>query len=429
MLKFIFFLYNIGITEKTSNREKRLLRFKNITLLVMSVPSIPYSVIFYITGHKFLALSVFTFICLYFTSLYANYKRYYNYASITVVLWGSLAILFFSFILGKSAGIQNILLAMTAIGLVIFRPQQKYLFYTTISIPVLFFIILESCSYSIGYNIELHETMISAVYILSISTAFFVITSSLLFYISENSRYEKELEISLKEASERKIQLEKVSQQAAFTRLTMGISHEIRNPMASMLTRSEIVEQAPENVAGVLKFTGIIKQNIKRILNITETMLKYGNPTSHKKENVSIVALIKEILDLTENKMKNNKIKVNTYFSDSQLIYADPVRLHQAFLNILLNAIESMSQNGGALTVTTECIEQRIILTIKDEGVGMTAEEKNQIFDPFYTTKYENTGLGMSITLRCIDENNGLINCNSQKGKGTTFTISFPVLT
>ena len=58
----------------------------------------------------------------------------------------------------------------------------------------------------------------------------------------------------------------------------------------------------------------------------------------------------------------------------------------------------------------------------------MTEEEKNQIFDPFYTTKYENTGLGMSITLRCIDENNGLINCESEKNKGTTFTISFPVL-
>ena len=58
----------------------------------------------------------------------------------------------------------------------------------------------------------------------------------------------------------------------------------------------------------------------------------------------------------------------------------------------------------------------------------MTEEERNQIFDPFYTTKYENTGLGMSITLRCIDENKGLITCESKKNVGTTFTISFPVL-
>ena len=439
MIKFLNDQFNqlshLGILKSHTENQKKHIILSNKIALACILNSAPYFFIFHFFNLTIPSLIVIPTVCAYALAFWLNKKYYFNTARILIIFATSITLIILSCLFGNNTA-DYLYFSLIPLVFILFPDIFSKLQVLATLIPMSFGFLAKYLSQvQVIPLYSLDTTLYTTLSYLGMGSGFILIYSFVLIFkqqinTAENELYRinETLKMALIESKKRKLQLEKASQQAAFTRLTMGISHEIRNPMASMLTRSEIVEQAPENVAGVLKFTGIIKQNIKRILNITETMLKYGNPTSHKKENVSIVALIKEILDLTENKMKNNKIKVNTKFLDSQLIYADPIRLHQAFLNILLNAIESMSQNGGTLTIKTKQIEQYIVLTITDEGIGMTEEERNQIFDPFYTTKYENTGLGMSITLRCIDENKGLITCESKKNVGTTFTISFPVL-
>ena len=407
---------------------------KKITLLCFGV-SFPFIIIFPLMNLQQLVSSVVIFCISFLFSLILYNLNKNNLASFWLIMTGNLALFYYSYNLGKASGVYLIYFAFFSIPFFIFKFHQKKEIIFSVFISIMCFTYLHYFfSLPYGSLITLAQQHTLSNYMNNIA-----ITLSLLsvyFYTKKNIDSEKKLKVALKEAQERKLQLEKVSQQAAFTRLTMGISHEIRNPMASMLTRTEIVEDNPEDTAAVLKFADIIKKNIKRILKITETMLKYGNPVSAKKESVQIVDLIDEILDLIQGKSKRKRIRIHRDISTlPQKIMLDPIQIHQALINIIINGVESMEDKGGTLTIrcyekenpTEALIGQFIAIVISDTGCGMSDEDITHIFDPFYSTKYENSGLGLSISLKCIHHNNGTIHCQSLKGEGTTFSLYFPL--
>ncbi|MEK9657606.1 MAG: HAMP domain-containing sensor histidine kinase [bacterium] len=228
--------------------------------------------------------------------------------------------------------------------------------------------------------------------------------------------------------------LEKASQQSAFSSLSMGISHEIRNPMAGILTRTELLEKDPDNVEDVKEFVQRVKRDIFRVLNITDIMLRYGSPVVKDMTLISMPELLDDILFMAKGKCQQTGIRIQKNFiANLKPVIGDSNRLYQVFTNIVLNAIEAMSDSSEKLlsistlyhTFTSQGkLTPGVVVIIQDTGCGMSAEVLQRIFDPFYTTKYKNTGLGLSIVAKVVNDHNGLLKIFSTPKKGTEFRIS-----
>lgn len=267
----------------------------------------------------------------------------------------------------------------------------------------------------------------------------------------------------LKETQEHLVASEKL---AALGTMAAGMAHEIKNPLVSLRTFTQLLQQKFDDAEYRKKFSAIVPQEIERINKIAESLLKFGRPTKPELGKVNLNKILEEILELLENECKRNNIRVTTKFAATPDITGDAMQLSQAFVNIVLNAIQAMPK-GGELTVktdvgevirlgrvmrkgelkqhgsykegmwgeaeegtengaTTERSVPVVFAEITDTGMGIEEKHLRSLFDPFYTTKVEGTGMGLPITLRIIEDHKGSIKVRSRIKKGTTFIVTLP---
>ncbi|MSR89004.1 MAG: hypothetical protein EXS67_05070, partial [Candidatus Margulisbacteria bacterium] len=227
---------------------------------------------------------------------------------------------------------------------------------------------------------------------------------------------------------------EKLAQQTAFSGLTRGIAHEIRNPMGMMLSSSELIVDNLDDKTAMSQYAYIIKSNIMRLTKVTNTMLRYGSKINADKTSGIVTDIINDILLAAKTECKNKDIHLTKNLEKTPEISMDPNSISQAILNILLNAIQSMP-TGGKLHIET-MVENftnllgketsGIKIYITDTGCGIPKENMSKLFDPFFSTKYENSGLGLAIVQRTIFEHNGTIKITSEQDKGTQVTVYLP---
>ncbi|HCT85666.1 MAG TPA: hypothetical protein DF296_10770 [Candidatus Margulisbacteria bacterium] len=228
---------------------------------------------------------------------------------------------------------------------------------------------------------------------------------------------------------------EKLTQQAAYATLTMGIAHEIRNPLGMIRLGTEALKKKLDDKEAVIKFADNTAKLVDRLTNIMENMLKFKSATSTEKQAVNINELLEQILFLAEAKCKENDIILMKEIIDTAEITGDQTRLYQVFMNLFLNAIEAIGKEG---IITVRIIRTRFVskqgqniegvaVSIRDSGCGIAEENISRIFDSFYSTKYMNTGLGLAIVLKIIDEHDGMIDVKSTVGDGSVFTVYLPV--
>lgn len=258
---------------------------------------------------------------------------------------------------------------------------------------------------------------------------------------------------NLRESQERLILSEKL---ASLGTMAAGMAHEIKNPLVSVRTFTQMLDKKWEDQEFRKKFMTLIPHEIERINRIAESLLKFGRPMKPELTHADVNALLDEVLMLFESESKKNNVRVTKKFAHIPEITGDPGQLQQAFVNFIKNAIESMQAKGGELVVKTDFGEvvklgklQRqgkkigdqmvwgeednagvpipvIFIEITDSGEGIPEENLKSLFDPFFTTKMTGTGMGLPISLRIIEEHKGSIKVRSQKGKGTTFIITLP---
>ncbi len=253
----------------------------------------------------------------------------------------------------------------------------------------------------------------------------------------------------LKESQDHLIASEKL---AALGTMAAGMAHEIKNPLVAMRTFTQLLPLKWEDKEFRDKFIAIIPPEIDKINKIAENLLKFGRPSKPEFKNITIDAVLEEVLELLENQIKKNNVRVSTKFVKTPKISADPNQLSQAFLNIIMNAAQAM-KDGGELIVKTDIghviqlgkitkegfISAKkladkpagekvpmVFVEITDTGPGIPEESMRNMFDPFFTTKESGTGMGLPITLRIIEDHKGSIKVRSQVGKGTTFIIMLP---
>jgi PAS domain S-box-containing protein len=229
---------------------------------------------------------------------------------------------------------------------------------------------------------------------------------------------------------ERKAQL--ASRLSTVGQMAAGICHEINNPLTSVIGYSDLLanKDLPEEIKQQM---GYIREGGRRVADIVKQLLAFARNMRPTRTMVDINHIVSGTLRLREYQLRIANIEAIIELApEIPYTLADPGQLQQVFLNIVLNAETEMKQahGQGTLLVKTECLNDTIRISFKDNGPGISAENLSNIFDPFFTTRTvgEGTGLGLSVCHGIISEHNGRIYARSQPGKGATFIVELPVV-
>ncbi len=215
---------------------------------------------------------------------------------------------------------------------------------------------------------------------------------------------------------------------ASIGRLSAGVAHEINNPLTTVLTTVMLLQEdlAPEDPL-YAELETIAKETL-RCRKIVASLLDFARQGNLRKEIVSVNPIVAESVALARKQAGFKGIQVTPALTDGlPEVLADSNQLQQAFINLLVNAIEA-TPSGGSIEVATFCDPglREIRIVISDSGCGMPKDVLEKIFDPFYTTKPSGTGLGLAITHGIIEQHGGRIDVDSSPDQGTTFMVILP---
>ncbi len=224
-------------------------------------------------------------------------------------------------------------------------------------------------------------------------------------------------------------QLDVSQRLSALNRLTGGVAHEIKNPLNSIGLHLEILkERVGEGDAVATEELRILREETKRLDRVVKTFLNFTKPVELKLAEEDLAALVQGLLQFLtpEAQLKNVALEWK-WEGKEAAVRADADLLKQAFLNLLRNGMEAMPE-GGALAVGLEAEGADWVLKIADEGVGIPEESRAKIFQLYFTTKAQGSGIGLAVTYRVVQLHNGSIHFDSRSGAGTTFTVRLPRL-
>lgn len=208
--------------------------------------------------------------------------------------------------------------------------------------------------------------------------------------------------------------------------LAASIAHEIRNPMTTLKGFVQLLQiSASEDT---LKYLAVIDDEISRMESILSEMLVLSKPTSNKKTSFSLEVLVSDMLQVIRPKamMEGITLRQKETDLDDTLIIGDAEKIKQVLLNLFKNAMEAMSPGGTLTTALSLDSAGQFRLEIADTGKGMTLQQLNQVFMPFYTSKPEGTGLGLPFVLKTIEEHGGNVTVESFVDQGTVFIVTLP---
>jgi signal transduction histidine kinase len=227
---------------------------------------------------------------------------------------------------------------------------------------------------------------------------------------------------------------------AALGRLSVGVAHEVKNPLNAMMIHLELLRQKVAARAtagarvGVATLEGddarqhvdIIANEIKRLDEVMQGFLKFSRPEDLTLQPVQLRTLLDEVIRIVQPEADRTGVQLVVVCGDIPDVNGDPAMLRQAFLNLALNACQAMP-NGGTLRI--ECSktrDRRVALRFADTGVGIKPEHLEKIFNLYFTTKEKGSGIGLSMVFRTVQMHDGEIEVQSTPGAGTTFTVLLP---
>jgi two-component system sensor histidine kinase PilS (NtrC family) len=221
-------------------------------------------------------------------------------------------------------------------------------------------------------------------------------------------------------------QVKRVEKMVAIGEMAAGLAHEIKNPLASLTGSIQILrEEIPPNPDHE-KLMHIILREADRLNSLLGDFLMFVKPPAGKVKPIELHLVIEEaVILLTRDRSNCSRITVSKNLIPDIWVSIDPSHLRQAFWNLLLNAIESMPEEGTLHIEMETHQDKRVTVSISDTGCGMSGKQIESIFDPFYTTKPNGTGLGLSIVHRILESYGIKVEIESQEDVGTTVDLSF----
>ncbi len=245
--------------------------------------------------------------------------------------------------------------------------------------------------------------------------------------INELIQSKEELRNSYAELNESKDEVIRSEKLAYTGRIAASIAHEIRNPLTNVIMAIGHLKETFKPDELNVKDVAIIERNTERINYLITELLNCARPPRLNIHPYDVHTVLKTVLEATKTKIKAQRIKVVKRFTTKpSTIKMDKEHIERAFLNIVINAIESMPK-GGDLTIITEVNRNFFIIKIQDTGGGILEKDIIKVFDPFFTTKPKGVGLGLAVCYGIIVSHGGTIEVQSKRKKGSVFTVSLPL--
>ncbi len=222
--------------------------------------------------------------------------------------------------------------------------------------------------------------------------------------------------------------------------LAAGLAHEIKNPLGGIKGAAQLLEREISGSSELHDYTSIILKEVGRVNRIVEELLSLSSPRKLELGHVNLHRILGEIIMLQKNDPRSKSVMFQQHFDLSiPPVIADGALLTQLFLNLVTNAIEAVVSSGlihistrvvsdYGMTKKGERLSRMVAVEIADNGAGMSREQIEKIFTPFFTTKTKGTGLGLAICHKIVSEHRGMIKVESEPGKGTTFIVLLPLV-
>jgi signal transduction histidine kinase len=213
----------------------------------------------------------------------------------------------------------------------------------------------------------------------------------------------------------------------AVGQLAAGVAHEIRNPLGITRGTAELLKDELDNKEQALSRVNDIIDEVDRMNLIITNFLDFSrfSPLQVKEHNIH--DLIDKTLQLCQYQLEQAQIKyLKEFATDLPKVNVDGQQLIQVFLNLILNARDAMP-NGGILLISTGLTNNQIYIDIKDSGIGINQQQYLHLFEPFYSTKKDGIGLGLTISKRIIEDHHGKIEITSEVNQGTTVKVRLPI--
>jgi signal transduction histidine kinase len=234
---------------------------------------------------------------------------------------------------------------------------------------------------------------------------------------------------AIQEREQRLIRSERL---ATVGRMAAQIAHEVRNPLSAIGLNAELLgDELSGDAAEARRMVASIIGEVDRLTDITETYLRFTRLPRPKLEREAIGSLVASVVALARGEIAQEGIAVEVDIaSDLPDLPADEAQLRQALINLIRNAREALAAAPAkrlGISVAHDRAAKRLVVRISDSGAGIEKADVGKIFDPFFSTKAQGTGLGLALVQQIVVDHGGQIEVDSAPGQGTTFTLSFPV--
>ena len=227
-----------------------------------------------------------------------------------------------------------------------------------------------------------------------------------------------------KQAEQQLIRTERL---AILGQATAALAHELNNPLQIIQGYLDMVLDFPLDLEERDAYLRIIRGQIERLHEATRNILNYTRPQPESRRPVVLEDVVKQVLTLTDQQLQQSGVHVETNFQDAFPVMAVPDQLTQVFLNLVINAIESTDKDSGLLRIEIKQVDQKVSVTFKTNSSPISLRDLPHIFEPFYTTKPDGSGLGLWISHNLVKQCAGTLTAeNLADDQGVVFTATFP---
>ncbi len=221
-------------------------------------------------------------------------------------------------------------------------------------------------------------------------------------------------------------ELQRSERLAALGKMAAGVAHELRNPLSSIKGLAVLLQSHFPAKGADADSAELLVGEVERLNRSIGELLDYAKPANLNKKNLVMGVIIDKAISLVRIDAETYSIDLDILYTDkNSQVYGDRDKLNQVFLNVFLNAIQAMT-GGGRLEIRSEVVGAFVAVTVRDNGYGIDPDDLPRVFDPYYTTKNDGTGLGLALSLKIVEEHGGGMTMASSIGEYTEVRIELP---
>jgi len=243
----------------------------------------------------------------------------------------------------------------------------------------------------------------------------------------ENARLYADLRNYVRRVEDSQEALLRAEKMAAAGRLTASIAHEVNNPLQSVQNCLHLAGREDVPPEKRKEYFDLAKNELDRLMKTTQRMLDFYRPGAAKVEQVDILELLEHVLSLTSQQLGQRHIEIKTDLPESlPSIYAVSSQVQQIFFNLILNSLDAMP-GGGDLKISAYALDHGIEMIFQDSGPGIPEDQRNNIFEPFFSTKDGGTGLGLTVSYNIVTAHGGTLDMLDRDEPGACFRLFMPI--